>query len=66
MRYVIAATLLVVAVLAGLLAWGALSNLWASTRDSSVATYLSIGVPALVVAVVAVYGAWFALVRLGR
>jgi TRAP-type C4-dicarboxylate transport system permease small subunit len=63
MRFVVAAALLVIAGFAGVLAWGALSNLWDTARDGSVATYVSIGVPALVVAVVAVLGAWRALVR---
>jgi hypothetical protein len=49
--------LLVVASVAGLLALGALSNLWFNDGDSPTSTYLSIGVPALVAAVVAVVAA---------
>ena len=47
------AVLIAVAVVAGLLAWGALSNLWADYRDSPTSTYLLYGLPALLVAVAA-------------
>jgi hypothetical protein len=39
--------LLAVAVPAGMLAWGALSNLWADYQDSPTSTYLLVGLPPL-------------------
>ena len=54
--------LLALAVVAGLLAWGALDNLFRGYRDSPVSTYLVIGLPALVVCLVALG----AVVRLWR
>jgi succinate dehydrogenase hydrophobic anchor subunit len=57
MRFVWAAALLLVAVVAGLLAWGALQNLWSDYKDSETSTYLVVGVPALLVALAALYGA---------
>jgi hypothetical protein len=49
--------LIVFASVAALLALGALSNLWSDYQDSPTSTYLGIGVPALVAAVVAVIAA---------
>jgi hypothetical protein len=49
--------LLLFASVAALLAVGALSNLWSGYQDSPTSTYLAIGVPALVAAVVAVIAA---------
>jgi len=57
MRFVWSAALAVVAVFAGLLAWGSLENLWSDYKDSETSTYLLIGVPALLVAIGALYGA---------
>ena len=53
MRLLISLALLALAVVAGLLAWGALDNLFRGYRDSPVSTYLVIGLPALVVCLVA-------------
>jgi hypothetical protein len=39
------------------LAWGALQNLWSDYKDGETSTYLLIGVPALLVAIAALYGA---------
>jgi hypothetical protein len=49
--------LLVFAAALGLLALGALSNLWSDYQDSPTSTYLLIGVPALLAAVVAAVAA---------
>lgn len=62
MRLLISLALLALAVVAGLLAWGALDNLFRGYRDSPVSTYLVIGLPALVVCLVALG----AVVRLWR
>ena len=62
MRLLISLALLAFAVVAGLLAWGALDNLFRGYRDSPVSTYLVIGLPALVVCLVALG----AVVRLWR
>ena len=47
MRIVLAIALLLVGVVSGMLAYGALSNLWADYQDSPTSTYLLIGLPAL-------------------
>jgi hypothetical protein len=57
MRWLATALLLGLAVLAGMLAFGSLQNLWSDYRDSSTPTYLLIGVPSLLVALAALYGA---------
>ena len=57
MRWLVMLALLGVAVVAGMLAWGALSNLWSDYQDSGTSTYLLIGLPALLVALAALYGA---------
>ena len=57
MRYVAAALLAVVALVAGTFAWGALQNLFSSYKDSSIATYLLVGLPWLAVCLAALYGA---------
>ena len=62
MRLLISLALLALAVVAGLLAWGALDNLFRGYRDSPVSTYLVIGLPALVVCLVALG----AVIRLWR
>jgi hypothetical protein len=54
--------LLVVAVVAGMLAWGALDNLFRDYQDSAGSTYLLIGLPSLAVSAAALYAA----VRLWR
>jgi hypothetical protein len=50
-------SLLVLAGVAALLAFGALSNLWSDYRDSERSTYLAIGVPALAGSLVALLAA---------
>ncbi len=62
MRVIAALLLLLLAAFGALLAWGALSNLFTEHPDSPASTYLLIGVPSLIVAVLAVAGA----VRLWR
>jgi hypothetical protein len=57
MRLVAAAFLVVVALVAGAFAWGALQNLFASYKDSPIATYLLIGLPWLALCLAALYGA---------
>jgi hypothetical protein len=57
MRLLWTVVLLCVGVVAGLLAWGSLQNLWSDYQDSSASTYLLVGVPSLLVAVAALYGA---------
>ena len=47
MRALGVAVLLVAAAGAGMLSWGALSNLWADYQDSETSTYLAIGLTAL-------------------
>ena len=49
--------LLLFAAVAALVALGALGNLWSDYQDSPASTYLMIGVPALLVAAVAVTAA---------
>ena len=49
--------LLLVAVIAALVALGALSNLWSDYQDSPTSTYLMFGVPPLALAAVAVAAA---------
>ena len=50
--------LLVFAAVAAAAALGALQNLWSGYQDSPTSTYLLIGIPALLVAVVAAFAAW--------
>ena len=57
MRLLRTTVLLVVAIAAGLLAWGALSNLWSDYQDSETSTYLLYGVPSLLVALAALFAA---------
>ena len=57
MRFVASGLLLVLAVFAGMLAWGALQNLFSSYRDSPTSTYLLVGLPSLAVCLAALYGA---------
>lgn len=57
LRFVVVAWLLVLAGALALLAYGALSNLWAAYRDSPVTTYLAIGLPALVGCLAALFAA---------
>jgi hypothetical protein len=56
-RVVAVAYLIAFAIGAGILALGALSNLWADYRDSETRTYLEIGLPALVACVAALVAA---------
>jgi hypothetical protein len=51
------------AVVAGMLAFGALSNLWADYRDSAISTYLVIGLGALAICAVC---AWLAIITWRR
>jgi hypothetical protein len=53
MRIATAVILILIACAAALLAWGALRNLFAGYRDSPVSTYLLVGLPWLLLAVVA-------------
>ena len=53
MRIAFAALLIALALFSAALAWGALSNLWADYKDSPDSTYLSIGLPALLIAAAA-------------
>ena len=55
MRWIATLLLLGLAGVAGMLAFGALQNLWSDYRDSSTSTYLLIGVPSLLVALAALY-----------
>jgi hypothetical protein len=57
LRFVAVVYLIVVAGGAGMLAFGALSNLWADYQDSETGTYLVIGLPALAVCIVALFAA---------
>jgi hypothetical protein len=57
LRYLAVVYLIIVAVAAGMLAIGALSNLWAEYQDSETRTYLVIGLPALGVCVAALFAA---------
>jgi hypothetical protein len=57
-RVVAAFVFTAVAVLAALLAWGALSNLWADYQDSPASTYLTIGGLALAASAAALFAAW--------
>ena len=50
--------LLVFAAVAAAAALGALQNLWSGYQDSPTSTYLLIGIPALLVAVLAAFAAW--------
>jgi succinate dehydrogenase hydrophobic anchor subunit len=56
MRFLWTAVLLLVAGVAGMLAWGSLENLWSDYRDSETSTYLLIGIPSVLVALTALYG----------
>jgi hypothetical protein len=58
-----ARVLIPIGVFAGLVAYGALSNLWADYQDSSTSTYLLIGLPALAACVAALVGAVHVLRR---
>jgi hypothetical protein len=49
--------LIVVSGGAGLVAFGALANLWADDQDSGTGTYLAIGLPALSICIVALFAA---------
>jgi hypothetical protein len=55
MRLAVSVLLLVVAVVAGMLAWGALDNLFRDYKDSATSTYLLIGLPALAISAAALY-----------
>ena len=57
LRFAGAACLLAIAAGAGMLAWGALSNLSADYQDSPTSTYLGIGIPAAVCCLGALFGA---------
>jgi hypothetical protein len=57
MRWLASVVLLALAFVAGMLAFGSLSNLWSEYQDSSTSTYLLIGIPSLLVALAALYGA---------
>ncbi len=57
MRIVLAIGLVVLGVLSGLAAYGALHNLWADYQDSPTSTYLLIGLPALALCITALVGA---------
>jgi hypothetical protein len=57
MRWLATLVLLAFAVVAGMLAWGSLSNLWSDYQDSSTSTYLFIGIPSVLVALAALYSA---------
>jgi hypothetical protein len=50
MRMLLAGGLIVAAIGAGLLSYGALSNLWADYQDSTTGTYLEVGLPWLALA----------------
>jgi len=54
MRLLASTLLIAIAALAGAMAWGALSNLWADYQDSPTSTYLLLGLPALAVCLAAV------------
>lgn len=57
MRWLATLVLLALGFVAGMLAWGSLSNLWSDYQDSSTSTYLFIGIPSLLVALAALYSA---------
>jgi hypothetical protein len=54
-KLVASIVLLALAALAGILAWGALQNLFSAYKDSPIATYLLIGLPALAVCIASLY-----------
>jgi hypothetical protein len=56
-RIVLAIGLLAVGVVAGMAAYGALSNLWADYQDSPTSTYLLFGLPALGLCIAALVSA---------
>ena len=62
MRLVAAIALVLLGCGAAFIAWGPLSNLF-GYRDSSVLTYLVLGVPFLLVAIAAFAAAWLLMVR---
>ncbi len=62
-RFLLAAFLFTVAVVTGLVAYGALQNLWADYQDSPTSTYLLIGLPLLAFSVAALVSAVAVLVR---
>jgi hypothetical protein len=51
MRVIGAALLLLLAAVCGLVAFGALANLWADYQDSPRLTYISVGLPPLVLGI---------------
>jgi hypothetical protein len=55
-KWAISVVLSAVAIFTGVLAYGALSNLWADYRDSTIATYIFIGAFCLVMCVLALFG----------
>jgi hypothetical protein len=55
MRVLAAIVLLGVAVVAAVLAWGALENLWSDYQDSEASTYVLVGGAWLVLAAAALY-----------
>jgi hypothetical protein len=57
LRFFVVVYLIAVAGVAGMVSYGALSNLWADHRDSETGTYLALGLPALAVCVAALFGA---------
>ena len=63
MRVVSAAVLIVIAVCATMLSWGALRNVFADYQDSPLWVYLLFGVPWLALACVSFAGAVFLLRR---
>jgi hypothetical protein len=62
-RVLVAIALIVVGAVAALIAWGALSNLWADYQDSPTSTYLLIGLPSLAFSVAALISAITVLLR---
>lgn len=54
MRRLLAGVLIVAAVGMLLMSYGALSNLWAGYQDSPTRTYISIGVPWLILSLAAI------------
>jgi hypothetical protein len=63
MRFLLAAFLIAVAAATGLVAFGALQNLWADYQDSPTSTYLLIGLPLLALSLAALVSAVTVLVR---
>ena len=65
MTIILATALLLVGAVSGMLAYGALSNLWADYKDSATSTYLEVGLPALAVCIAALVGAALLVRRAG-